>query len=172
MQSYCKGRAQSVEVRGAAGNVVRGAAANNHGVRIRVLYEQPKGYGGALCGAFVILDAGDNKHTHDLLPLLGRETDAAEVLRMNRRDSPSCLSIANANILVPEERPPEGAAAIKEPHRDEADRPPPQPARPPRKSAPPGPGEASRGIPGSLLQPDTHAQGPEGTVCTPTSEIR
>ncbi len=104
MQSYRKGRAQSVEVRGAAaGSVVRGAAANNNGVRIRVLCEQPKGHGGALRGTFVILDAGDNKHTHDLLPLLGRETDAAEVLRLNRRDSPSCLSIANANILFPEE---------------------------------------------------------------------
>jgi hypothetical protein len=104
MQSYRKSRAQSVEVRGAnAGSVVCGAAAHNHGVRIRVLCEQAKGHAGGLQGAFVILDAGDNRHTHGLLPLLGRETDAAEVLRANRRDSPSCLSIANANILVPEE---------------------------------------------------------------------
>ncbi len=106
MKSYRRSRARRVEACGAAaGSVVRGCVPNNQGVRIRVLCEQPKGHSGALRGAFVILDAGDNKHTSDLLPLLGRETDAEEVQRVSRRDSPSCLSIANANILVPEERP-------------------------------------------------------------------
>ncbi len=106
MKSFRQSRARSVAACGAAaGSVVRGYAANNQGVRIRVLCEQPKGHSGALRGAFVILDAGDNKHTDALLPLLGRETDAAEVQRVNRRDSPSCVSIANANILAPEERP-------------------------------------------------------------------
>lgn len=106
MKSYRQIRARSVEACGAAaGSVVRGKVPNNQGVRIRVLCEQPKGHSGALRGAFVILDAGDNKHTRALLPLLGRETDAAEVQRVNRRDFPSCVSIANANILVPEERP-------------------------------------------------------------------
>ncbi|HEY7156436.1 MAG TPA: hypothetical protein VH575_20885 [Gemmataceae bacterium] len=106
MQPWHRSRARSVEVRGAAaGSVVRGAGAINLGVRIRVLCEQPKGHGGALQGAFVILDAGDNKHSHALHALLGRETDASEVLRVIRSDSPSSVSVANANILVPEDRP-------------------------------------------------------------------
>ena len=106
MQFHRKSRAESVEARGAAaGSVVYGAGANNLGIRIRVLCEQPKRHSGALRGAFVILDAGDNKHSHALLALLGRETDAAEVLRVSRRDFPSCVSVANANILVPETVP-------------------------------------------------------------------
>ena len=104
MQSYRQIRARSVETRGAAlGSVVCGAGTNNLGVRIRVLCEQPRGQGGALRGNFIILDAGDNKHSHTLLPLLGRVTDAEEVLRVSRSVCPSCVSIANANILVAEE---------------------------------------------------------------------
>ena len=106
MLSSRPSRARSVEARGAAGgSVVRGVGAGNAGVRIRVLCEQPKGQGGPLRGAFVILDAGDNKHSAALLALVGQETDAAEVLRVSRRDSPCCISVANTNILVPEERP-------------------------------------------------------------------
>ena len=106
MQSCRKGRARSVEARGAAaGSVVQGAGVNNVGLRIQVLCEQPRGHSGALRGAFVILDVGDNKHSHALHALLGLETDAAEVLRVSRRDSPSCVSVANANILVPEDWP-------------------------------------------------------------------
>jgi hypothetical protein len=92
MLSSRPSRAQSVEA--------HGVGAGNSGVRIRVLCEQPKGRGG-----FVILDAGDNKHSAALLTLVGRETDAAEVLRVSRRDSPCCVSVANTNTLVPEERP-------------------------------------------------------------------
>jgi hypothetical protein len=104
MQSDRRSRARSVEARGAAaGSVVRGAGANNQGLRIRVLCEQPRGHGGALRGAFVILDVGDNKHSHALHALLGRETDAAEVLRVSRSDSPCCVSVANAKVLVPED---------------------------------------------------------------------
>ncbi|HEX5272410.1 MAG TPA: hypothetical protein VFW33_18060 [Gemmataceae bacterium] len=106
MLSSRRGRSRSVEARGAGpGSVVQGIGAANWGVRIRVLCEQPKGHGGPLRGAFVILDAGDNKHSAALFALLGRETDAATVLRVSRRDSPCCVSVANTNILVPEECP-------------------------------------------------------------------
>lgn len=106
MQSYRKNLARSVEARGAvAGSIVHGAGANNLGLRIRVLCDQPRGHSGALRGAFVILDVGDNKHSHALYALLGRETDAAEVLRVTRSDSPSCVSVANTNILAPEDCP-------------------------------------------------------------------
>jgi hypothetical protein len=106
MQSSRQSRAHTVEARGAAaGSVVHGAGANNRGLRIRVLCEQPRGHGGALRGALVILDVGDNKHSAALLALLGRETDAVEFLRVSRRDSPCCVSVANTNILVPEVRP-------------------------------------------------------------------
>ena len=106
MKSYRKSRLGSVEARGAAaGCVVRGTGVNNQGVRIKLLCEQPRGSGGAVRGAFVILDVGDNKHSDALRALLGRETNAEEVLRVNRRDFPCCLSVANANTLVPEEGP-------------------------------------------------------------------
>ena len=52
--------------------------------------------------AFVILDVGDNKHSEALRPLIGRATDAAEVLRLIRKESPGCVSVANANILISE----------------------------------------------------------------------
>jgi hypothetical protein len=102
MQSSRQSRARTVEARAAAGSVVHGAGANNRGLRIQVLCEQPSGHGGALRGAFIILEVSDSKHSHALHALLGRETDAAEVLRVSRRDSPSCVSVANANILAPE----------------------------------------------------------------------
>jgi hypothetical protein len=98
-----------VETRGAAaGCVVRGTGLNNQGVRIRVLCEPQKGRHGGLRGPFVLLDAGDNKPTEALRPLLGRETNAEEVLRVIRRDSPGCVRVANANILAPEAGPREG----------------------------------------------------------------
>lgn len=117
MRQYLKNRLRSVEARGAAaGCVVRGGGMNNQGVRIKVLCEQPKGNGGAIRGAFVLLDAGDNRHAGALRPLVGLETNAEEVLRVTRRDVPSCLSVANANILVPEERPrKEGAQEVQKP---------------------------------------------------------
>jgi hypothetical protein len=78
---------------------------NNHGVRIRVLGDQARGNRGGIRGPFVLLDAGNNKHADALRPLVGRETNAEEILGVIRRDSPSCVSVANANILVPEEDP-------------------------------------------------------------------
>ena len=102
-------RSQTVETRGAAaGCVLCGTGLNNQGVRIRVLCEQQKGHHGSIRGTFVLLDAGDNKHTDALRLLLGRETNAEEVLRVIRRDSPGCVSVANANILAPEAVPREG----------------------------------------------------------------
>lgn len=127
MNHDLKLRSRSVEARGAAaGCVVRGAGRNNQGVRIRVLGEQPRGNRGGIRGAFVLLDAGDNKHTEALRPLLGRPTNAEEVLRVIRRDSPGCVSVANANSLAHEQSPPEGGAAMSERHDDEADKPPPE----------------------------------------------
>jgi hypothetical protein len=106
MKQFAKTRAQTVESLGAAaGCVVHGIGVNNQGIRIKVLCEQLRGHGGALRGTFVILDVGDNKHSHALIALVGQETDAAEVLRVSRRASPSCLSVANANILAPEKDP-------------------------------------------------------------------
>ena len=106
MRQFGKSRGQTVESRGAvAGCVVRGIGMNNQGIRIKVLCEQLRGRPGPLQGTFVILDVGDNKHSDDLRPLLGRETNAEEVLRVNRRNFPSCLNVANANILVSEEGP-------------------------------------------------------------------
>ena len=85
-----------------AGQVLCGCGLSNRGLRLRVSEEQPRGAGGPIRGAFVILDAGDNKHSAALLPLLGLDTDAAEVTALIRLRYPGCVSVANANILAPE----------------------------------------------------------------------
>lgn len=96
-------RSQTAEACGvAAGCVLRGSGIHNQGLRLKVLHDHPRGDGGPLRGAFVILDAGDNVHTHLLEHLVGRATTADEVARLIRRDNRSCVNVANANILRPE----------------------------------------------------------------------
>jgi hypothetical protein len=91
----------TVEKQGAAaGSVLRGASLINQGLRLRVLFPQAKGDAGPLRGLFVLLDAGDNKHTDALSSLLGKTTDAAEVLKAIREVSPGCVSVVNTNILA------------------------------------------------------------------------
>jgi hypothetical protein len=51
---------------------------------LRVLERQAIGTEGPVRGPFVLLDAGDNKHADALSGLLGKTTDAAEVLRAIR----------------------------------------------------------------------------------------
>lgn len=85
------------------GCILCGAGPNNVGLRLRVLHDQPKGQGGPIRGTFHILNVGDNKYAAFLQELLGRATDADEVLRLIRRQHPQCVSIVNANILVLED---------------------------------------------------------------------
>jgi hypothetical protein len=95
----------------AAGDVLCGVGLNNRGLRLRILQEQDRGHDGPLCGGFVILDAGDNKHSDGLAALLGRVTNAAEVLRLIRREHKGCVNVTNANVLSAETvagRPPLG----------------------------------------------------------------
>lgn len=63
-----------------------------------------RGHDGAIQGQFVILELGDTVHAAALSPLRDRLTDAGEVIRLIRQQSPGCVNIANANILflVPE----------------------------------------------------------------------
>lgn len=94
---------QAVGTRGAnAGTVLRGTGRNNRGLRLRVLQVQDRGHDGPIAGGFLILDVGDNKHADALRPVLGRPTDAQEVLGVIRRQSSGCVSVVNANILTPE----------------------------------------------------------------------
>src|SRR4051794_38274602 len=86
-----------------AGRVLRGAGLNNKGLRLRVTEKQSAGSDGPLRGAFVILDAGDNKHSSLLADFLDRPTDAPELLAALRRDFPGCVNVANMNILVLDE---------------------------------------------------------------------
>jgi hypothetical protein len=96
--------AQTVNKRGAgAGCVLCGAGMNNRGIRLKVLQEQPRGHDGPLRGGIVILDVGDNTHSQSLQAVLGRVTDAEEVVRIIRQRHPGCVSVVNANILVREE---------------------------------------------------------------------
>jgi hypothetical protein len=85
-----------------AGCVLCGVGVGNRGVRLRLLERQARGCGGPIRGRFVILDAGDNKHSYSLGALLGKVTDAGEVLRTIRERSPACVSVVNANILARE----------------------------------------------------------------------
>jgi len=100
MQAFVKKRFQAVSVNGTvAGAVLIGHTLNNLGLRLKVKEAQRRGLVGPIIGVFVILDAGDNRHSGALLALVGRETNANEVNAAIRRDSPSCVSVANTNIL-------------------------------------------------------------------------
>jgi hypothetical protein len=85
-----------------AGCILCGAAPNNTGLRLRILQDHPKGQAGPIQGSFQILNVGDNKHSEFLEGLLGRTTDAEEVVRLIRREHAGCVSIVNANILTVE----------------------------------------------------------------------
>jgi hypothetical protein len=84
------------------GCILCGAAPNNTGLRLRILQDQPRGQGGALSGSFQILNVGDNKYAEFLEGLLGRATDAEEVVRTIRREYRQCVSIVNTNVLIVE----------------------------------------------------------------------
>src|SRR3954465_7641210 len=83
----------------AAGAGLGGAGPGNQGLRLRALLEQRAGHHGGILGQFVLLDAGDNKHSDALRPLLRRLTTAEEVLAAIRLRSPGCVSVSNANAL-------------------------------------------------------------------------
>jgi hypothetical protein len=85
-----------------AGAVLRGVQMVNWGLRLRIGESQPRGASGPIRGRFVLLDTGANKHSEDLADLVGRETDAGEVLRLIRRWSEACVNVVNANGLVVE----------------------------------------------------------------------
>ena len=82
-----------------SGCVLRGAVRQNKGLCLRIFRDQTRGPGGAVQGMFEILDVGDNKHAPLLERLLGRPTDAEEVLRIIRQGSAACVNVVNANIL-------------------------------------------------------------------------
>jgi hypothetical protein len=84
------------------GCILIGAVEKNKGLRLRVMQDQPRGSGGPLIGGFYILDVGDNKHSACLEALVGRATDADQVVRTIRQVSPQCVTIVNSNLLVVE----------------------------------------------------------------------
>jgi hypothetical protein len=90
------------QVGAAAGSVLLGVGSANQGVRLRVLHEQQRGHEGPLTGRFVLLDAGEGKHSQALRALLHRLTDADEVLAAIRRDQPGCVNVVNATGLAVE----------------------------------------------------------------------
>ena len=90
----------SVSRRGAAADsVLRGSGISNQGLRVRILQAQPRDRDGPILGPFVLLDAGKNRHTEALAPLVNRVTDSQEVLRIIRKEHPACVNVVNANIL-------------------------------------------------------------------------
>jgi hypothetical protein len=75
---------------------------NNQGLRLRIMQDQPRGTDGPLVGAFHILDVGDNKYSACLEALVGRATDADQVVRTIRQVSPQGVNVVNSNVLVVE----------------------------------------------------------------------
>ena len=67
-----------------AGSVLRRATLHNTGLRLRVVQGQDRGTQGPIRGPFIILDAGNNMHSHALEELLGIVTDSGGVLRAIR----------------------------------------------------------------------------------------
>jgi hypothetical protein len=97
-------RPRNIENGGAeAGSVLFGAVPANQGLQLRISQAQVERDGRPLKGSFVILDVGDNKHTDALFNLLGKVTDAAEVLAVIRERSKGCVSVVNRNVLALEE---------------------------------------------------------------------
>jgi hypothetical protein len=84
------------------GCILGGASPQNRGLRLRIVQDQPRGTDGPIAGGFHILDVGDNLHSDALAALLGKVTDADEVVRTIRREHPGCVNVVNANILVVE----------------------------------------------------------------------
>jgi hypothetical protein len=84
----------------AAGSVLGGARLSNRGLRLRVLQEQAQGEEGPLQGRFVVLDVGDNLCSPFLQPLLGGETDAAEVRGLLPQEHAGFVNIAHTGNLV------------------------------------------------------------------------
>ena len=97
-----KGQITVAQTGAKAGSVLRGAVERNKGLRVCISQDQPPGHTGPLCGPFEILDAGDNPHAVALEGLLGKATEAGEVLRIIRQGHPACVSVVNANILTAE----------------------------------------------------------------------
>lgn len=83
-----------------AGCILCGCGGNNQGLRLRILQDQVKGHEGPIQGDFVILDAGTNKHSIALEPLLHRVINAKELLHVIRSQYRACVNVANANILA------------------------------------------------------------------------
>ncbi len=88
-----------------AGMVLKGITRSNHGLRIRILADQPLGNWATIDGPFVILDAGENMHSEALQELVGQPIDAAQLLQVIRRDHPTCVNIVNSRILAGDVRP-------------------------------------------------------------------
>jgi hypothetical protein len=84
------------------GSILCGTGHDNFGLRLKVLQGQEPGHAGPIRGRFVILDAGQNRHSNALAALLGRPTDALEVFALIRRDCPGCVSVVNTDLLAVE----------------------------------------------------------------------
>jgi hypothetical protein len=100
-EPWSNSRRAAVVARGAAaGQILRGCGPHNKGLRLR-LAAAVKGCRWAGQGSLRDPGGGDNMHAAALGELLGRETDAWEVVAI-RRGRRSCVSVVNSNILSPE----------------------------------------------------------------------
>ena len=98
-RTFFKPKPPSVTHTGAAPHsILCGTAPHNQGLRVRTMQRQ-QGTEGPIEGPFVLIDAGANRHSSALAHLLGHMTDASEVLRFTRLQSPDCVSVVNANAL-------------------------------------------------------------------------
>ena len=94
-----------------ADSILRGVAENNQGLLLRLSQAQSRGHDGPIEGPFVIFDAGVNRHTETLIPLLNKVTNAQEVLALLRQKHPTCVNVVNASTLTVETDPPSASEA-------------------------------------------------------------
>ena len=105
---------RSVGRLGAEANaLLRGTGDHNRGLVIRVTQPQARGHEGPIQGNFVILEAGDNRHSDTLSGMLNRETNAQEILKLIRSKHPACVNVVNANSLTTDEPVPAAPANQK-----------------------------------------------------------
>ncbi|MEI7686996.1 MAG: hypothetical protein WCL32_18410 [Planctomycetota bacterium] len=98
---------RSVGRLGAEANaILRGTGEHNRGLVVRASQPQARGHEGPIQGSFVILEAGDNRHSDTLSGLLNREITAQEVLKLIRSKHPACVNVVNANSLTTDEPAP------------------------------------------------------------------
>lgn len=84
-----------------AGSILFGITKQNEGLQIHLMEAQLAGEG-QIAGSFMILDAGQNRHTKVFTTFLLKSTTASAVAGAIRAVSPGCLDVIDKTFLAVE----------------------------------------------------------------------